>query len=246
MAFLGALATPAGENGRGPAAPAGIPLDRNAAAIWAALSEDTHCSVSVADQDGRYIWCNEPTAALLGKPRAQIAGHLPREFLVPELAQFVESSVLRVIETGEPLFVDGVLDAKYLRGVFRPLRGPDGALRRVLIVATTPGAATWTPEGPAPGVVRAPVPMSDPLARLSPRELEVLALLGRGMSVPEAARHLHRSVRTVEAHRYAIGRKLKIRNQAELAKAARLAGLAGPDTPSTGHSPAHPAPATHR
>lgn len=64
-----------------------------------------------------------------------------------------------------------------------------------------------------------------PLAVLSHRELEVLSLIGRGMSTKEMANTLHRSVKTVESHRTSIGAKLNMDDRVQLAEIARRAGL---------------------
>lgn len=62
--------------------------------------------------------------------------------------------------------------------------------------------------------------------RLTPREREVLAYLGRGYGNPRIAQILHISLRTVETHRLNIRRKLHIHGQIGLVKyaieAARL------------------------
>jgi DNA-binding NarL/FixJ family response regulator len=55
---------------------------------------------------------------------------------------------------------------------------------------------------------------------LSPRENEILAALARGESSKHIARALDLSVRTVEAHRQNIKRKLDLEGQAELIKYA--------------------------
>lgn len=60
---------------------------------------------------------------------------------------------------------------------------------------------------------------------LTPRELEVLALLGQGMSIKEIAGALFRSVKTIENHRESIGRKLKKTRGVELSCIAHIAGL---------------------
>ncbi|MCK4873603.1 MAG: PAS domain S-box protein, partial [Phycisphaerales bacterium] len=64
---------------------------------------------------------------------------------------------------------------------------------------------------------------------LTRRETEVLALIGKGLAVPEIAEHLHRSVRTIQAHRYSLGRKLGVRNSVALARIAVETGLAPVD-----------------
>ena len=55
---------------------------------------------------------------------------------------------------------------------------------------------------------------------LTPRESEILTALGRGESSKQIARDLGLSVRTVEAHRQSIKRRLGLEGQAELIKYA--------------------------
>jgi DNA-binding NarL/FixJ family response regulator len=57
---------------------------------------------------------------------------------------------------------------------------------------------------------------SDPIERLSNRELQVLSLIGRGMSSREAAEGLGLSVKTVESHRQGLKRKLNLATNAQL------------------------------
>ena len=59
-----------------------------------------------------------------------------------------------------------------------------------------------------------------PRPLLTPRESEILSALGRGQSSKQIARTLGLSVRTVEAHRQSIKRRLGIEGQAELIKYA--------------------------
>jgi len=59
-----------------------------------------------------------------------------------------------------------------------------------------------------------------PKPLLTPRESEILSALGRGASSKEIAQELGLSVRTVEAHRQSIKRRLEIEGQAELIKYA--------------------------
>jgi len=56
----------------------------------------------------------------------------------------------------------------------------------------------------------------DPIDRLSNRELQVLSLIGRGMSSREAAEALGLSVKTVETHRQSLKRKLNLATNAQL------------------------------
>ncbi|MGH8021036.1 MAG: response regulator [Opitutaceae bacterium] len=59
-------------------------------------------------------------------------------------------------------------------------------------------------------------PAGSPVDRLSDRELEVIQLIGRGLSTREIAGSLNLSVKTIESHRAHIKEKLNLRNATEL------------------------------
>lgn len=62
----------------------------------------------------------------------------------------------------------------------------------------------------------------DPIARLSNRELQILLMIGKGMSTRETAHSLHLSVKTVESHRQSIKRKLNLSTGTQLMRYAVL------------------------
>ena len=64
------------------------------------------------------------------------------------------------------------------------------------------------------------VAVDDPIGRLSNRELQVLSLIGRGLSSREAADMLGLSVKTVETHRQSLKRKLNLATNAQLVQYA--------------------------
>ncbi|MFI4860019.1 MAG: LuxR C-terminal-related transcriptional regulator [Phycisphaerales bacterium JB063] len=66
----------------------------------------------------------------------------------------------------------------------------------------------------------------DTLESLTPREREVLTLVAQGLSLPEIAQKLHRSLKTIETHRLSLGRKLDASNRVELTRIAIASGLA--------------------
>jgi DNA-binding NarL/FixJ family response regulator len=57
---------------------------------------------------------------------------------------------------------------------------------------------------------------SDFTNALTDRELEILRLIGQGHSAAEIAKHLHRSVKTVDAHRQALKQKLGVHSTSNL------------------------------
>ncbi|MCL4210860.1 MAG: response regulator transcription factor [Phycisphaeraceae bacterium] len=60
---------------------------------------------------------------------------------------------------------------------------------------------------------------------LTPREIEVLRMIGKGMSRTEIAQATHRSPKTIDNHRAAIMEKLQIHDRVELARFAIREGL---------------------
>lgn len=73
------------------------------------------------------------------------------------------------------------------------------------------------------------------LATLSEREFEVATLIGAFLSDGEIAQELHRSIRTVHAHRRGIGQKTGLRRRSEIAELIRSRGLAvAPSTNARG------------
>ncbi len=64
------------------------------------------------------------------------------------------------------------------------------------------------------------------IGTLTPRELEVLRLIGKGLSRTEIATELSRSAKTVDGHQDRLMRKLGVESRAELVRLAIREGLA--------------------
>jgi len=63
---------------------------------------------------------------------------------------------------------------------------------------------------------------------LTPREREVLALMGQGLSRAEIAKALHRSAKTIDKHRASLMEKLDIHDRAQLVLFAVREGIVDP------------------
>jgi len=72
---------------------------------------------------------------------------------------------------------------------------------------------------------------TNPIDRLSNRELQILHMIGKGMSTREVADELHLSIKTVESHRQRIKRKLNLKTGMQLLQYA-VAGFLAEDAPS--------------
>ncbi len=70
---------------------------------------------------------------------------------------------------------------------------------------------------------------SSKLDALTPMEVQILRMMGQGLSRTRIAQTLHRSVKTVDTHRAAIMQKLDIHDRTELALFAAREGLANSD-----------------
>jgi DNA-binding NarL/FixJ family response regulator len=79
--------------------------------------------------------------------------------------------------------------------------------------------------------------ISNPIDRLSNRELQILHMIGKGMSTKETAHSLNLSIKTVESHRQRIKRKLNLHTGTQLVQYAvnwftgREAGSSMPSFP---------------
>jgi len=72
-------------------------------------------------------------------------------------------------------------------------------------------------ENLACGIIK---PVTSEMRALSDRQLQVLALIGRGFGVKRLAGELHLSVKTIETHQMRIKRKLGLRSAVELSEKA--------------------------
>ena len=88
-------------------------------------------------------------------------------------------------------------------------------------VAASPG------DEPGTSPRRPRRPTADPLPELTPREREVLTLVGRGMTNHEIAEHLVLSPLTAKTHVSRLFTKLGARDRAQLVVVAYEAGLVG-------------------
>ncbi len=81
------------------------------------------------------------------------------------------------------------------------------------------------PAGNGASTLGTPAKMESRLAALTPREMQILRLIGKGLSRTEIAQAIYRSPKTVDAHRSAIMEKLALHDRVELARFAIREGL---------------------
>ena len=205
-----------------------------AQALWQTLTGEPGVSVALLDESGTLLFANAETRRIffehapqeiVGKRLGELG--FPKPWIDERLGLFQ-----RMKAEGHPLLLRtvwrGHQQFSWMRMI--PPEEGDGGARFLVITRRIPAGQEaerlLASERP---VVESDVIRLGELDALSPRELEVLALLGQGLSIKEIAKTLHRSVKTIERHRGSIGSKLQMSKGLVIADVAREAGLVTDD-----------------
>lgn len=191
--------------------------------LWRALTRDSGCSVLIVNEAGLIDFANSIASRLLAPERSAVVGtrlsdHSTRGFADERLAH-----CRHVMESGHTMVVVGMAHGTWGRTTIRPIEPDASGRRRVLLIRPLPDSADAAgADFPITYARRADMGR---LSACTPRELEVLRLIGLGLSTPDIAARLFRSVKTIETHRVSLGHKLGLHNRVELARLAIDAGL---------------------
>lgn len=162
-----------------------------------------------------------PSVVALDLPEGYpFTNKLPREMARERLEW-----VARATSTGESAQYMEFLGGVRHRTTIRAIDPPFGS-GRVVLTYCPASASTACPRSKG-GIIAALQHDLGTLGCLTAREAETLALMGAGFTVPEIARAICRSIRTVQSHRLALGRKLDARTQPRVVSIAIAAGLVG-------------------
>ncbi len=198
-----------------------------------ALADDTRCIVCVVNLDGTILWVNRLTEALCNAEPGTLCPTHASQVFPPEYVSERLEMMREAVATGRPVVCEGICWGLYRRTTFRPIPTPPEEVPRVLSVCRPKPADEASPNDSGdPPARRARFNDLGPLAALTDRELEILDLIGRGLSTAEIARHLHRSIKTIEWHRVSLGEKLGATNRVGLARIAINAGLSNGPLPA--------------
>lgn len=193
------------------------------------LSEYPGACVAMVDEDLRYLFVSDAKAHLLGVDPESVVGRRVSEFFGEEWEQerrpLVREAVAGAASISLVETIRGWKCVTKIRGI-----EPDAAGRRRALFMSRP--VSWIPGGVNAAraansgrLIEARHNDGDLLRSLSPTEIDVLRLIGLGLSTEDIAQALHRSRKTVEWHRSSLGRKLGVLNRVELAMIAVRAGL---------------------
>lgn len=200
----------------------GFQADQHAEALWLALSEDSGAACLLVSGDGVLLSVNTAARALFRAGHREYAGQPLAELIGSGAAGERAALISELVAAKRAGSIDGMVRGRFLRMTFRPL-GRRSQSAQVLIVCRP---ATFY-AGPArdAGVRRALTDDLGVLGSLTAKELEILMLMGQGLSTPRIAERLSRSIKTIEWHRVSLGEKLGAVNRVELARIAIDAGL---------------------
>ncbi len=190
-----------------------------------ALIADTGCYIILLDTELRVIDANPAALARVGLPHAQLAGQPAAVLMDDGLIEERLGLCRRVLETGEPVRIEGMFKGAWSRTTFRRVQDADSGEYRLLVIAASADHALPDPDAGDVPYVRASHDDLGRLSRLTERELEVLRLIGLGFTTAEIAKQLFRSAKTIEGHRLSLGYKLGASGRVELARIAIESGL---------------------
>lgn len=194
---------------------------------WLALAQTPGVGVSITDAQGNLLFVNDTSLVLFSGSSdidyqgKKIADFHPPEFVAERLAMIAE-----VLKKNKPLSIRHILNGKPISSTVWPIRDKTPPFNRALVISR-PGPSQEVESQIPNNIETFDTEYVDlgPLNVLTRREVEVLVLLGHGMSVPRAAAILHRSPKTIERHKESIGKKLSLHGQAELVYLVTTMGL---------------------
>lgn len=188
-------------------------------------------TIMVWDENGTILCANDVVArGFRRKSVDELLGKNIAEFGPPEWAQERIEVAQQAIKSNQRISLMEILGGYRLRSCYRPLittvDGKTNKFVAVTIEQITPlefkHACTQMPDEL---ILHAQYNDLGRLDVLSPRELEILALMGEGLRAKDIAKQLCRSVKTIDNHRDSIGHKLGVSDRSELIAIAHLAVL---------------------
>lgn len=201
-------------------------LDDAGSAVWQALAADPLVGVHVVTASGTLVFCNRRCVWLHHRDdRDPPIGRNVADIFPPEWAEERAAFIRQVVDTGRSLIVRHIRRGAELHTTLHLLDTPAGAEPRVLAITVEAGTAPHATGEEHIDVVESNVLDLGELDVLTRREIEVLALLGHGMSRGEIADALFRSPKTIDKHLESIATKLRVSSRLQLARIAHRAGL---------------------
>lgn len=191
-------------------------------AILEVLSNDPTVGVWAVSRDMRVTYANTVSAGRVGLTPEQAVGRHLREILPEEVVEQKRAYAERVLR-GERVSGRMVWRGQRLWSDHLSVENEHG-VRDEMVVVTRVDRCVDELEG-CREFEEADFVVLGELDVLTSREIEVLALLGKGMRTDDIAKHLTRSPKTIQRFQEGIRAKLGITDRCLLAQLARDRGL---------------------
>lgn len=198
--------------------------------IAAFVSEPT-TGISICRLSGELIYANDQAARIFIDDKAEASAFVGRSLWDVFPKEWMQERVeigMKLRTTGKPVLVRTIWHGYQVLSWVYPLdMGGEEAQARMMIVSrrapSSADVSVYLKDDTQ--VIESDVMRLGELDVLSPREVEVLALVGQGLSIKEIAAMLCRSEKTVQNHRDSIGAKLGLSNRVKVADVAKRAAL---------------------
>jgi len=191
--------------------------------FWTLLKSQPGVGILIIDEDGLVLYCNPQAQQIYYGNDFNPVGRTIEEIEGKEFASERMPVIRQVIQTRKPVLIRHIRGGKWTEAMIWPMEPvPD---RKPRIISVTRQGLETTEPGVAYRVVDSSLVDLGPLDVLTPRELEVLCLVGHGVPLKAIAAELDVAQRTVERYRSDISRKLGVNSIADIARLVQLAGL---------------------
>ncbi|MEM6470088.1 MAG: LuxR C-terminal-related transcriptional regulator [Planctomycetota bacterium] len=190
--------------------------------------------ISVMDRKGGLIYVNETSLGLFFSGPVDYEGKTIEDLHPAEFVQERLEMIRRVLDEDRPLVIEHIFHGRPISSAVWPIHDVEPPYQRVLVISRRhPRFEESGADEPSlvdagfrqiEVIDTAFIELGD-LDVLTPKELEVLALIGHGLSVPKVARLLKRSQKTIENHKASITHKLHLKGQSEMVAIVTSLGL---------------------
>ncbi|MEM7754832.1 MAG: LuxR C-terminal-related transcriptional regulator [Planctomycetota bacterium] len=198
---------------------------RQCPAVLSAMLQDPAMVHWLLARDLEIRFACDRAAAMLGQATTeQLLGRNVRDLTLPAVGDRFDQVFTQLDEDPTPIVGYAFWNGHRVRSVYIPIL--DAERRTTEILGISRPAPLAIPATESLRVEHAPYADLGSLSVLTPRELEVLAFMGQGLSRKDIAAALHRSEATIKRFRENIAAKLGVGDRTHLAAIARDAGLA--------------------
>jgi len=205
---------------------------RSERSLWQFFVEVGQLSVVVVNAEGRFAYVSPRCAVMAGKSASEMVGKRVDEVMVGEIGIERMAIFERALRGARPLLVVEAMGGMPMLTLIYRACDADGRPIGVICLHHVGQATNDLPiDRSLFDIIEPRASEVSPLSKLTDREREVLRLIALGASQAQIAKSIHRTIKTVEWHRAALGRKLGVATRIELARIALQNGLVKVDEP---------------